>query len=226
MDRSQLKRILPLITIRGSLYGNTLQSNNILLKVVGNEGLLTWITNGGKFVIKNKYDLKEIVLSNLDSVQSSDLKGLNKIKRIELTGHTTNAIKVDLSDFADTLPSDMEKLIFRRCNLMGDVSTLSNVALKTLEVSAQNVSGDVLSLNFSKMERLNIAETNIVGTLESIVAKAISSGRKTGSITMPYMKAIAKVTYQGVPLPTNSNVPAATGTNTLSWTADGTITLT
>ena len=35
MDR--VKRVLPLITIRGSLCGNVLQGDKILLRVVGNE---------------------------------------------------------------------------------------------------------------------------------------------------------------------------------------------
>lgn len=46
----RVKRILPLITIRGSLYGNTLQSNNILLKVVDNEGYPQLKT--GYFILK------------------------------------------------------------------------------------------------------------------------------------------------------------------------------
>ena len=50
MDRSQLKRVLPLITIRGSLYGNTLQANNLLLKVVGNESYPQLKT--GFFILK------------------------------------------------------------------------------------------------------------------------------------------------------------------------------
>lgn len=47
MDR--VKR-LPLITIRGSLYGNTLQGKKILLKVVGNESYPQLKT--GFFILK------------------------------------------------------------------------------------------------------------------------------------------------------------------------------
>lgn len=46
----RVKRILPLITIRGSLYGNELQANNILLKVVDNEGYPQLKT--GYFILK------------------------------------------------------------------------------------------------------------------------------------------------------------------------------
>lgn len=46
----RVKRILPLITIRGSLYGNELQSNKILLKVVGNENYPQLKT--GFFILK------------------------------------------------------------------------------------------------------------------------------------------------------------------------------
>jgi hypothetical protein len=41
---------LPLITVRGSLYGNTLQANNRLLRVVGNEGYPQLKT--GYFILK------------------------------------------------------------------------------------------------------------------------------------------------------------------------------
>jgi hypothetical protein len=215
------------IALKGAEFYSTNQlTSTIGNKVMADMGLLTWITNGGDFVIKNKYDLKEIGLSTLDSIQFSDLKGLSKIKRLELTGHTTNAIKADLSVFAESLPADMETLVLRKCNLTGDVSSLSHIALKKLVVSAQvGVNGDISLLNFSRLERLEVADTSVTGTLESIVAKAISSGRPTGSIVMPYMKAISNVTYQGLPLPSNSNVPSAGMNNTLSWTADGTITL-
>lgn len=46
----RVKRILPLITIRGSLYGNELQANNLLLKVVDNEGYPQLKT--GFFILK------------------------------------------------------------------------------------------------------------------------------------------------------------------------------
>ena len=46
----RVKRILPLITIRGSLYGNELQANNLLLKVVDNEGYPQLKT--GYFILK------------------------------------------------------------------------------------------------------------------------------------------------------------------------------
>lgn len=43
-------KMLPLITIRGSLYGNELQANNRLLKVVGNESYPQLKT--GFFILK------------------------------------------------------------------------------------------------------------------------------------------------------------------------------
>jgi hypothetical protein len=46
----RVKRILPLITIRGSLYGNELQANNLLLRVVDNEGYPQLKT--GFFILK------------------------------------------------------------------------------------------------------------------------------------------------------------------------------
>ncbi len=46
----RVKRILPLITIRGSLYGNVLQGDKILLKVVGNESYPQLKT--GFFILK------------------------------------------------------------------------------------------------------------------------------------------------------------------------------
>jgi hypothetical protein len=36
--RRQLSQIPPIITLKGSLYGNELESGNIFLRVVGNEG--------------------------------------------------------------------------------------------------------------------------------------------------------------------------------------------
>ena len=48
MDR--VKRVLPLITIRGSLYGNVLQGDKILLRVVGNENYPQLKT--GFFILK------------------------------------------------------------------------------------------------------------------------------------------------------------------------------
>lgn len=45
-----IKELLPLVTIRGSLYGNTLQSDKVLLKVVGNESYPQLKT--GFFILK------------------------------------------------------------------------------------------------------------------------------------------------------------------------------
>lgn len=181
-----------------------------------------WVTNGAEVSILPKYELESLQLSNIESLNIEQLQYCGKLNKLLIEGAAVNNISGNLDVAAKFFPSDMSDITF--ANINANIESLSHVAYKNIDMQGLNINGDISSINVARLEFLRIHNTHIYGTIESLVSNLIKVGRTSGTLNVPYLCGSVDITWKGVPLQTNSEVPQGAYENTLSWTADGQVT--
>lgn len=211
-----------------ALNGAEFYASSALTDKIGNEVSILgegtgWITNGGAMLIKNVYDITELIVGGKLVLNCAELSQCHSLNRLEISGDA-NTIG-DTKEFAFGLPSEMRTLKMTYFEaITGDIKDFANIAIETLNLYyLKSLGGDISDLNVKRIQTINLAETGVSGSIESLVANLISVGRTTGTISMPTVR-YTKLTYKGSPLSNQFDIPTNQSTTKMSWTADGTIT--
>lgn len=207
-------------------------SDNTLSAISGNRTALLasiettfWVTNGAEVSILPKYELESLRLINIESLNIEQLQYCGKLNKLLIKGAAVNNISGNLDVAAKFFPSDMSDITLTNVvNVNANIESLSHVAYKIIDMQGLNINGDISSINVARLEFLRIDNTHIYGTIESLVSNLIKVGRTSGTLQVPYLCNSLDITWKGVPLQTNSEVPQGAYENTLSWTADGQVT--
>lgn len=121
-------------------------------------------------------------------------------------------------------------LYFANTILSLDLSALAGKKFNVVAFS-NYVTGDIKYIADTLDTNINISELaapNITGTIENFVSRAIANGKTAGSMKFNYTspKNFTNVTYGGIALSSNSNVPTPTGSQqvSFSWDSQGNVT--
>lgn len=212
-----------------ALNGAEFYASNYLSDKIGNEVSIlgedtAWITNGGAMLLKNVYGINKLVVGGVSSLNFVELGQFHALKYLQLKG--SDASVGNLSDFTHGLPTTMD--LFQMTlfsNLKGSFEDLAHIAIKEINISScAAIGGDISSVNVSNLQTLNVSNSGIQGSIESLVAKMIASGRTSGTLALPYIRYASGITYNGSPLSSQTSLPTASGNTAITWAADGTIT--
>lgn len=229
------------ITINGTspiycvAYGNgEFYADNQLTTLAGKDKVITegrdvsfYVTNGAMIGLRKKYDLVSINTNRIAQLDLKDLAFCHQLSYLYIGGiGQLGKDSGDLKDFVDTLPKVMSRFaLVNFANITGDISSLNHIAIKQLELNSSSlIKGDIGSLNVQNLESLSIAQTSIGGSIEDLITKLVNAGRSSGTIAVPNIRYRNNVTYQGVLLSNNVNVPPAATTNKITWDADRNVT--
>lgn len=182
-----------------------------------------WISLGSEVRIVPKYNIT-VLNTPFTAVDLAEFAYINKIKNIIANGP---GVRGSIESFAS-----IENLKTISCSetnyqIYGNLEKIKNFAgLESIIITKSHVTGDITKC-FGKsiaLTQMSIADSDMTGSIEAFVAAQIAAGRPTGTIGIPYAKACRGVTFEGVTLNANTNLPSNTASNQFSWTADGTIT--
>lgn len=181
-----------------------------------------WVSAGSVVRIAPRYMVTRINFSRL-SMDLSDLSYLENLTNLTIKG---NGIKGNIESLSVSPLSDVQ-ITDTGDNVVGSLESIKDLSkLTSISINRTRISGDIAKC-FGKsvgLSNMQIAESEMSGSIESFVAKQISNGRTSGTVYLPYAKLCGKVTFEGLLLKDNSNVPAQSANNSFSWTSNGTIT--
>lgn len=203
----------------------TPDTNNLKEKslIAGQNSLYADPSNGVKLLIRNKYDIKSLIISSA-SLHLDDLKFSKNLISLHLSSFRGEGENIDSLKGLTNLRTI--KISESNYTLEGDISSLSNIkSLTALNVTKSLIKGNIAVLGaLTSLNELSIADTNISGSIESFVNAQIAAGRTSATVSFPYARVCKYITYMGSPLNGNSYLQPASDSNKLSWTSDGTIT--
>lgn len=180
-----------------------------------------FVSLGSIVSITPRYDIDSLTLV-ASKFDISELSYMPELKKIYASGKYVSG-NVEVLD-----GSKLEVIqLFSSASLYGDLSKISKLSnLKTLEVRDTNIEGDIVKVlgRSLQLSRLYAAGSKLTGSIEGLVASQIASGRNSGEIEIPYARSVFGITYKGIALAENSELPANAASNKLSWASNGTIT--
>ena len=156
------------VSINGGYFTNDSLSTTIgtTEEFVADQKKELFISNDKCYVsIENKYSLKEILCTcDIESFDISSLMYSNSLISISLN---STGVYGNISDFKNlTLLSVLE---IKSPNVIGDISSLQKLNLKSLTINSPNVTGDISSLqNMTTLISFNIASTAITGYISAL----------------------------------------------------------
>lgn len=133
-----------------------------------------------------------------------------------------------LKDLATGIGSAFTEIYIERANAALNINDLRDVKslTKCKFTYNDNIVGTVAEAfgSNTNIESFDFAFTKVSGSLENFVAAQIAAGRTSATVAFPWAAAAANVTYKGIPLSSNPDLPVAGNNNAFSWTSNGTIT--
>lgn len=209
----------------GNLYFTDANDVNLgTVKTVSDNANFYVSSGNGYFSVTQKYDIVFIRTSEAGlGVELSDLKYSESLQQLyvgNLTSGTIEDLNVsNLSVFEIHKNQDAPEVY-------GNISAFKNSSVLTsFRCNFCHIDGNVAILGTCpKIETISIPGSKITGKIEDLVANLRASKGTSGSIKMPFLKSTG-LTYQGIPVGANTNIPAGSNANTISWT-ESTITFT
>jgi hypothetical protein len=182
-----------------------------------------FISAGSEVSIAPKYGITLLNINSME-VDLSEFAYVNKISTVIALG---SGIRGSVENFAN-----IEHLKGISCGetnykVYGNLEKIKNLAeLKNISVTKSHVTGDITKCFGKSVEltTMSIADTDMTGSIDTLVAAQIAAGRSTGTIKIPFAKSCKGITFDGIALNANDNLPSLSASNQFSWTADGTIT--
>lgn len=182
-----------------------------------------YLSAGSEVRIVPKYGITQLFI-NAIVVELSEFAYINKMPNITAIGP---GVRGSVESFANI--ENVRTIACGETNyqIYGNLEKIKNLAgLQSIIITKSHVTGDITKC-FGKsiaLTQMSIADSDMTGSIEAFVAAQIAAGRPTGTISIPYAKACRGVTFEGVTLNANTNLPSLTASNQFSWTSDGTIT--
>lgn len=180
-----------------------------------------YISIGSKFRIIQRYGITairgEAMAANL-----SDFTYMNGLHTLDLIGDTIEGSIEVLNGYK----IQSARLTGTKNKIYGSINGIDFENATSVDLDSKNITGDITTAfgNSINLTNMGIAESGISGSIEELVNAQIAARRSTGTIKIPWVKAVRNVTYKGIALSANSEVPAANDNNAFTWDSNGLIT--